>query len=80
MPKADSIGEFKRGEHPSDGSITCDAYVGAADHIIRKGAAVYWKLSNVEHDEWRPACRKHALEETNQAWDDAGDLIASAST
>jgi hypothetical protein len=69
MAKADdNIVEFERGEHPSDGSITCDAYVAGAGHTIRKGAVVFWKLSSIEHDEWRAACRKHALEEASQVY------------
>jgi len=58
-----TIGEFERGDYPSDGEIMCDTYCGAEGHTIRKGAPVYYKLSNVEYNEWRPVCRKHAIEE-----------------
>lgn len=65
MANEPRIGEFERGPHPSDGEISCDTYCGAEGHVIRKGAPVYYKLSNVEYGEWRPVCRKHAIEETN---------------
>lgn len=64
MAKEQFIGEFELGPNPSDGEISCDGMTSDG-HTIRKGAAVYYKLSNVEHHEYRPACRKHAKEEAN---------------
>lgn len=58
---------FTLGEHKSDGEITCDSTVGES-HIIRKGADVFWLLTNVEYDEWRPCCRKHAKAEAAQVY------------
>lgn len=67
MPKTDNIEGFECGD-PSDGDTTCDTYCGANSHTIRKGAVVFWKLSNVECGEYRAVCRRHALEEANATY------------
>lgn len=64
MPRRDKIEGFERGDEPSDGDIACDS-ITSDGHTIRKGSVVFWKLSNVEYDEWRPCCRKHAIAEAN---------------
>jgi hypothetical protein len=46
---------------------SCDNLSGEV-HIIRKGAVVFWHQTNVEYDEWRACCRKHAKAEAEQVY------------
>jgi hypothetical protein len=55
-------------QHVGNGEFTC--YGGERNHVIARGAQVWWRQTSHEYDDWESYCRRHALAYARQDYSD----------